>query len=65
MDSPTTNAKLPPEAWSRLICPMCRVPLARAGNRLRGQCGHSFPVVDGVPRVAAEYALPVEDVPNA
>lgn len=49
------NNSLPKAAWERLICPACRVPLVRDGERLRGACGHRYPIVAGVPMLAAEY----------
>ncbi|TNE86775.1 MAG: Trm112 family protein [Deltaproteobacteria bacterium] len=47
---------MPPEAWERLICPSCRARLARDGDWLRGDCGHRYPILHGVPHLLPEYA---------
>ena len=47
------------ELLKRLACPMCdsRPPLEeREGRLVCTECGHSYPIVDGVPHLLVEEA---------
>lgn len=52
------SVDLAPELLAALACPRDGGPLIVQGGRLQGACGHTYPVVDGVP------VMLIDDVPQ-
>ena len=52
-----------PDSWQQLlVCPVCRGALQESAEDLRcASCQLRYPVVDGIPHLVAEAALPLQD----
>jgi uncharacterized protein YbaR (Trm112 family) len=59
---PASNFVFDPAVLSQLACPVCLGELRLDEGRLAcGGCGRAYPIIDGIPVLIADRAVPISE----